>query len=163
MKKTFLVTGAVAIGWLLILASTTFAGNTQNSFPAQGRGMGQWTMNSANSQYATYGTHILRTVTNTAKGVEISLTTTDPATLEHIKTMYAQDKAKTPRNTSIAMERTELSNGMKLTITGADENTVKLIQEKANAAKSGAFGNAGQGKNGIGQGKWQGKWRGLNR
>ena len=80
-----------------------------------------------------------------------------------MKAMNAQNIAKTSRNTAIKTERIALPNGTKLTITGANADTVKLIQEKANAAKSGAFGNAGQGKKGMGQGKGmkQGNGQGM--
>ena len=81
------------------------------------------------------------------------MTTTDPATLEHMKSMFTQNSEKIPKNTLIKIERSELSNGTKLTITSEDVATISLIQEKANTAKSGVFGNAGQGKNGMGQGK----------
>jgi F0F1-type ATP synthase beta subunit len=63
-----------------------------------------------------------------------------------MKSMFTQNALKAPKNTLIKVERTQLSNGTKLTVTSTDANTVKLIQDRAASAKSGLFGNAGVGK-----------------
>jgi hypothetical protein len=69
------------------------------------------------------------------------MTSEDPATLAHIKSMITQNAAKTPNNALIKIERTELPNGVKMTTTSTDPATVKSIQDRANNAKSGMFGN----------------------
>ena len=74
--------------------------------------------------------------------VEVTLTTSDSATLEHMKAMFTQNALKAPKNALIKITRTQLSNGTKLTVTSTDANTIKLIQDKAASAKSGLFGNA---------------------
>ncbi|MDD2565859.1 MAG: hypothetical protein PHZ26_01570 [Candidatus Gracilibacteria bacterium] len=167
MKKSILITGAVLIGGLAIIASTAFAGAGNNSFAGQGRGAGQGFARSnsgvVNSNYSVYGSNIVRTVTNITNGAEVTMTTTDAATLEHMKSMFTQNALKASKNTLINVERTELSNGTKLTITSTDTSTIKSIQERAASAKSGAFGKAGQGKGGMmknGSGKGQGRGNG---
>lgn len=149
MKKTILLASAIIIGWLMV-TSSTMAYN----------GWGKWMWNTrsnswvVNTNYSTYGVNVVRTVTNISNWVEINLTTSDSATLEHMKAMFTQNALKAPKNTLIKVERTQLSNGTKLTVTSTDANTVKLIQDKAKLAKSGLFGNAGVSKK---WGKWQWK------
>ncbi len=99
-----------------------------------------------NSNYAVYRANITRTVTNITNGVEISMTTTDSVTLEHMKSMFAQKQTKVSPNSLIKTERALLSNGIKLTITSTDSAIIKLIQDRAAVAKSGAFGGGMNGK-----------------
>jgi hypothetical protein len=47
-----------------------------------------------------------------------------------------------------------------MTTTSTDPATVKSIQDRANNAKSGMFGNGWQGKGWMMKGKWIGKWNG---
>lgn len=105
-------------------------------------GSGTFHSGTMNPNYATYKANIVRTVTNIANGVEVTMTTTDSATLEHMKSMFAQKQTKASPNSLIKTERVLLSNGIKLTITSTDAATIKLIQDKAAVAKSGAFGGS---------------------
>ena len=62
------------------------------------------------------------------------MTTTDPATLEHMKDMFIDNADRVSPNSLINIERTQLSNGTKLTITSSEPDTVKLIQDRASTA-----------------------------
>lgn len=150
MKKTTLFASAAVIGWLLLTSSAmAYMGQWQSKWMWQR--YNSWAIS---SNYSTYWVNVIRSVTNISNWVEVTLTTSDSATLEHMKAMFTQNALKAPKNTLIKVERTQLSNGTKLTVTSTDANTVKLIQDKAKLAKSGLFGNAGVSKK---WGKWQWK------
>lgn len=146
MKKIALITTWAVIGWLLVASISTWMAyigqwknNNTNSIWNR-----MWYVRSAswytNSNYDLYAKNITRTVNNIANWVEITMTTSDSATLEHMKSMFTQNKDKISPNSLIKTERTELSNWTKLTITSTDADTVKLIQDRAKNAKMGAFG-----------------------
>lgn len=166
MKNTTLLTWAVIIGWLVILASTTFASIWQEgSFSWLGRWMmGNWYLRnnsgSINQDVDAYRENIKREVKNIDSGAEITMTSTDPATIEHIKLMVTQMSNNNSLNWLIKTERVEIANWMKMTVTSTDANTVKLIQERSNNATSWVFGNSWRGRGWmIGNWFWQGRGR----
>jgi hypothetical protein len=87
-----------------------------------------------------YASKITRTVNNIVNGVEITMTTTDTATLAHIQSMFDTNSAKVPMNSLITVKREKLTNGIKITMTSTDATTVKSIQDRAANSKMGAFG-----------------------
>lgn len=154
MKKTLLVTaGVVVLGTILV--SSAFAYRWQMS---SGTGFAQRTNSGAMVNQSLYSSKITRTVNNIANGVEITMTTTDAATLAHMQSMFDSNQAKTPKNTLITVKREKLANGTKITMTSSDAATVKSLQERATTAKMGAFGQGGMGKIG---GKMGGKRGGM--
>ena len=164
MKNSILITWAVVIGWIALLASTTFAGYWQSSFTWGRWMMGQWFLRSnswtISSNYSTYGANIDRKVTNIANWVEIIMTTKDTTTLEHMKTMFTQNSAKISQNPLIKVERIQLDDWIKMIITSTDTNTIKSIQERSNAAKMGIFGNGWN--RGWMMNGWFWRWNGGN-
>jgi hypothetical protein len=101
---------------------------------------------SLNSNRAIYQENIKRTVTNISNGVEVTMTTTDAKTREHMEAILTQNVSKTPKNSLIKVERVALDNGTKIIMTSTDAATVTSIQERAKNATSGVFGKMGQGK-----------------
>lgn|GEM_PF-7102213 len=123
------------------------------------RGMGfAQRMGSGAVNQSLYASKITRTVNNIANGVEITMTTTDAATLTHMQSMFDSNQAKTPANSLITVKREKLANGTKITMTSTDATTVKSIQDRAAAGKMGAFGQMGMGGK---HGKMGGKKGGM--
>lgn len=157
MKKALLITAwVVALG--AVLVSSTYAARWQMS---TWMGFAQRTNSGAVNQ-SLYANKITRTVNNIANWVEITMTTTDAATLTHMQTMFDNNQAKVPANSLITVKREKLANWTKVTMTSTDAATIKSIQDRATTAKMWAFG-----KGGMGGKMWKrggGKWgmRGWN-
>ncbi|MDD2487629.1 MAG: hypothetical protein PHS92_04650 [Candidatus Gracilibacteria bacterium] len=167
MKKTTLLSGAVIITGLTLLASSAFAsfgqGTSTGSFRGMGQGSGKSNSGAVSQNYQTFGVNMTREVKNITNGVEISMTSSDTATIEHMKAMFTKNSTKTPGNTLIKIERSQLTNGMKMTVTSTDPATIKQIQDNAASAKSGIFGKGGQGRGGMmGAGQGRGMRGGNN-
>lgn len=150
MKKTLLITTWIVIGWLLVASlSSSFASMWQMGF-------WQWysksNSGSLNANYSSYWVNIDRTVKNIANWVEITMTSKDAATQEHMKTMFTQNNSRIPQNSLIKIERIQILDWVKMIVTSTDTDTIKSIQERANSAQSGVFGNSWQGK------KWMKNW-----
>ncbi|MDP2104284.1 MAG: hypothetical protein Q8K26_05170 [Candidatus Gracilibacteria bacterium] len=150
MKKTLLITtGIIVLGALLVGSAHAARGQMSS------RGMGfAQRSNSGVVNQSLYASKITRAVNNIANGVEITMTTTDAATLTHMQSMFDNNQAKTPANSLITVKREKLANGTKITMTSTDAATVKSIQERAAAGKMGAFGQGGMGGK---HGKMEGK------
>lgn len=151
MKKALLITAwVVVLG--AVLVSSTYAARWQMSSKME---FAQRNNSGAVNQ-SLYASKITRTVNNIANGAEITMTTTDAATLTHMQTMFDNNQAKVPANSLITVKREKLANWTKVTMTSTDAATVKSIQDRATKAKMWAFGQGGMWKmwGKRGGGKW---------
>lgn len=169
MKNLNYITYWILAVWLVFIASETFASYSSWQWLLQGlwmnRGihMSQAGVTAKWANFLQYGSNIDRSVKNTETWVEVTLTSKDSTTLAHIKDMLKQNSIKTQINQNISITRTELADGIKITATSSDKDTVKLIQDRATNAKSWLFGQWWEVKwrgMWMGMGKWSGKWQG---
>ena len=158
MKKSLLIVTWMVIGWLLVTSlSSSFAYRWQWSITSNSWALSQ--------NFQMFGQNIIRDVKNISNWVEITMTTTDPATLEHLKLMVTSNMMDPISSSSVKLEKSQISNGIKMTMTSTDPATVRSIQDRAASATSWMFGNwwAGRGwmmRWGFWQG--QGRWNGGN-
>ncbi|EKE29220.1 MAG: hypothetical protein ACD_2C00207G0006 [uncultured bacterium (gcode 4)] len=99
---------------------------------------GKWFGKSGSGSFgqSAFDKLVTKTIVNTASWVESTLTTTDSGALARLQSMATMMNSKPhPDAEKITITSVKIDNGIKLTITWSDADTIKKIQEKAASGK----------------------------
>lgn len=97
-----------------------------------------------------FGMNVQRSVTNIADGIQITMTSTDAATVTKLQSRTAPPA---PANSNVTVTQTNITNGVQIAVTSTDAATVSKLQSDAASGHGFGFGFGGphgEGKGGMG-------------